>query len=447
MTRSSGDGAGRRATAASCRRSTGRRGRRRGGGDRGRGRRGRPRRRAANRSRSARDDVSTRTSRPVSVSMSVRSPTSGSSSSRGSRISTTSTCGRAATAASGGRASRAARGSRRRGRRARRAERRRPRNRSADAGDRAPIGLAVAGQRVVARGEQRREQALAAAARWHPAVGPAAERDRPEPVAALRRHVAERERDALGDVGLAPVGGPERHRRRDVEQRASSSAPAPGRGPGRGAPSSGRSRSSRSCGRRRPARTAGPGRAPCRRRGRAPGTRPESRPWIRRPTVTSSERSSASGVGPGPGTGLRPGRPRPSRGHRSGHADSSARGHLRDRHGRDEAVEDHVRRDLLGERREARHDPVAEDVAGELGDVGREDVAPAADDCQGAGRVDEVDRAARAGPERDVLLDLRQADGVRACGWRRSGRRRSRRSSGRRRRRRSAAGARRGRRR
>ena len=38
-----------------------------------------------------------------------------------------------------------------------------------------------------------------------------------EPVAAPRRGVADRDRDALGDVGLAPVAGAERHRRRRVE--------------------------------------------------------------------------------------------------------------------------------------------------------------------------------------------------------------------------------------
>ena len=46
----------------------------------------------------------------------------------------------------------------------------------------------------------------------------AAERDHAEPVAAPRRHVADRQRHALGDVGLAPVGGAERHRGGDVEQ-------------------------------------------------------------------------------------------------------------------------------------------------------------------------------------------------------------------------------------
>jgi hypothetical protein len=44
-----------------------------------------------------------------------------------------------------------------------------------------------------------------------------AERDRAEPVAAACRDVTERNCDSLGDVGLAPVGGPEKHRGRRVE--------------------------------------------------------------------------------------------------------------------------------------------------------------------------------------------------------------------------------------
>ena len=48
----------------------------------------------------------------------------------------------------------------------------------------------------------------------------AAEGDDPDPVARGVRDVADGERDALGDVGLAPVGGAEAHRGRDVEQRA-----------------------------------------------------------------------------------------------------------------------------------------------------------------------------------------------------------------------------------
>ena len=64
--------------------------------------------------------------------------------------------------------------------------------------------------------------------------------DDPEPVAALRGEVAERDRDALGDVGLAPVGRPERHRRRDVEEEPGRERALRRRGRGRAGPSSGR---------------------------------------------------------------------------------------------------------------------------------------------------------------------------------------------------------------
>ena len=45
-----------------------------------------------------------------------------------------------------------------------------------------------------------------------------AEGDEAEPVAAAAGEVAERERDPFGHVGLPPLGGAERHRRRDVER-------------------------------------------------------------------------------------------------------------------------------------------------------------------------------------------------------------------------------------
>ena len=75
---------------------------------------------------------------------------------------------------------------------------------------------AGAGRRKVAQQVQRVEQRAPALARpLDRRLG--AERDRAEPVAAPRRRIADRDRDAFGDVGLAPVGGAERHRRRRVE--------------------------------------------------------------------------------------------------------------------------------------------------------------------------------------------------------------------------------------
>ena len=66
--------------------------------------------------------------------------------------------------------------------------------------------------------------------------------------------------------------------------------------------------------------------------------------------------------------------------------------------------------DLLGEGREARDDAVAEDVGGELGDVGRDDVAAAAEQRQRPGGMDQVDRAAGARAVGDVGLELALAD-------------------------------------
>ena len=54
----------------------------------------------------------------------------------------------------------------------------------------------------------------AAAAR---AGAPRAEHDQPDAAGAAHAEPPEHERDALGDVGLQPLGGAERHRRRDVE--------------------------------------------------------------------------------------------------------------------------------------------------------------------------------------------------------------------------------------
>jgi hypothetical protein len=74
------------------------------------------------------------------------------------------------------------------------------------------------GLRLGAQLGQQREQPEAALARAHDPRLAAADRDDPEAVAAPRRHVADRERDALRDVGLAAVGRAEGHRGGDVEQ-------------------------------------------------------------------------------------------------------------------------------------------------------------------------------------------------------------------------------------
>ena len=168
---------------------------------------------AAKRSRTRRLRVSTCTWRPVSGSTSHRSPAETSSCSRGSTISTAITPWRARSACSGPSQSRSPR-----------------KSETITTSPRWRPSAAVAGQRGAQRGRahavalafaaqlgEQPEQAQAALARAQDARLAAAEREHAEPVAAPRRDVADGERDALGDVDLAPVGGAEGHRGRDVE--------------------------------------------------------------------------------------------------------------------------------------------------------------------------------------------------------------------------------------
>ena len=447
MTRSPGGGAGSRGIAASRRRWTGRRAAPPAAAGPSRATRARPRPPRRTAARSPRTTVSTRTSRPVSASMSVSSPTSGRSSSRGSRISTARTWWWAAAPAMAG-ASRAARGSRRRGRRGRPVRRSTRRG-----GAHAPGGhtdrLAGAvcrrrrgrdarlarGESIAQRGErgrliagrqdrlgvepgvpQQRESPEPATGRRQPPVLVAAERDHPKAVAPLRREVADARATPSATSALRRSAVPKVI---DGETSRSSHAVSARSGTW-----------TRTCGMVVRAvtfqsirRTSSPGSYGRTWASSVPPPRswarnsPGRSPRIRRPTVRSSARSSASGVGPGPGCAGRSAaesecRDRSCRSLRPEHA----------RWSRDAAsatatrpVEDHVGRDFLGEGREAGHDAVAEDIAGELGHVGRDDVAAAADDGQRAGGMDEVDRAARAGAERDVRLDLRQADDARVA--------------------------------
>ena len=76
-----------------------------------------------------------------------------------------------------------------------------------------PLGLGIA-----ADGQQDSEQPDASLARTQHERRRSAEGGDADPVSAPRREVADGDRDALGDVPLAPVGGPEPHRRRDVEE-------------------------------------------------------------------------------------------------------------------------------------------------------------------------------------------------------------------------------------
>ena len=163
--------------------------------------------------RSARAAVDRRCRRAAGVrspgSTSRSSPTSASSCSRGSRTSTASTACRPASRSSGARQSSGPRKS--------------ETTTTSARWRRDAVGEL---ERVAQRAGAGRRRARAAAAACRAARGgPAAaarrsaraERDRAEPVAAARRRVADRDRDAFRDVGLPAVGRAERHRRRRVE--------------------------------------------------------------------------------------------------------------------------------------------------------------------------------------------------------------------------------------
>ena len=147
-------------------------------------------------------------------STSQRSPRSGSACSRGSRISTAITSWRASSRRSSRAASRAGRGSPRR--------RRRPSaggrgGRAARARRRAtsrPTGSRSGSRRSASRSGSTPEASLP---RRRGRRGAVAEGRDGEPVAATRGEVPDRDRDALGHVPLAPVGGAERHRGGRVE--------------------------------------------------------------------------------------------------------------------------------------------------------------------------------------------------------------------------------------
>jgi hypothetical protein len=83
------------------------------------------------------------------------------------------------------------------------------RDRAAVCGARPARRAGAVGLRLGAQLGQQHQQAEAALrGRMHSRLA-AAHRDHAEPVPAPRRDVADRQRDALGDVGLAPVGGAE----------------------------------------------------------------------------------------------------------------------------------------------------------------------------------------------------------------------------------------------
>ena len=168
---------------------------------------------AAKRARSFASRESTWSCRPVSGSTSQSSPRSGSSCSRGSRISIATTSCRPARSSRGGRQSSTPRKSETTATSAR-CRAIAPVWRSASPSEsRRPVALSGSSRSSAEQADQA-DPALARRRRLRLAV---AERDDAQPVAASRGDAAERERDPLGDVRLAPVGSAELHRRRRVE--------------------------------------------------------------------------------------------------------------------------------------------------------------------------------------------------------------------------------------
>ena len=91
---------------------------------------------------------------------------------------------------------------------------------------------------------------------------------------------------------------------------------------------------------------------------------------------------------------------------------------VRHRHGGDHRVEDRLGAHLLGERLVGEDEPVPQRVLRQFVQVLGQDVVAPADQRQRPGRLDEADRAARAGAVGDVRRELARARGRRARAWR-----------------------------
>ena len=266
---------------------------------------------------------------------------------------------RAAAAAA---ASRSARGSRRR---------RRPERAASSPGRRARAPRAACPLPAGGRSRSRRSVSRSARrpCRGRSTTRLGSERDRAEPVPAPRRRVADRDRNALGDVRLPPVGRSERHRRRRIEhepgdEHALGQLDAHVRLAGAGGhvpfdPADVVARL---------VRTDLPELAADSRERRAivAGQQAVDAPADRQ--LERAQRRRRERAGPGLLGGAK-------RGERVvGHSDGvcAAEVDLRRRHGGQHLVEDRVRRDLLRERAVGEHEPVAERVADERVDVARD---------------------------------------------------------------------------
>ena len=130
----------------------------------------------------------------------------------------------------------------------------------------------------------------------------------------------------------------------------------------------------------------------------------------------------SSAIGPGPGrAGVRR---RPAARRRSGgrlpdsrHALASPAASMAGALTRlEDALDDRVGGDAIGQRRVAHDQSMAQDVRGKGRHVGRQHVAAAMEQRQGAGAVDEVDRATRAGTVGHIRLEIGRAPVAQATG-------------------------------
>ncbi len=376
----------------------------------------------ANRSRSRRRLVSTRSWRPVSGSTSHSSPTSGRSCSRGSRISTATTSCRPASSISS----------------------MPPVPRPAEVADHEDQGAAGGqppgpGQGLPQRGGPATlELRLAADGGQHPQQpGPAlprrdrhrlgvAEGDQPEPVAVPGADVADGQGDPLGHVGLAPVGGAEAHRRRGVQDQPADQGPLGDlvadvdvAGPGGDVPVDPADVVARlveaDLGQLGPDADGAGAVVPGEH-----GLDPAAHDHVE---GAQQRLRGRAGAGPVGGAGDAEG---------IVHAGCSlARSMRGGGMAFRTAVSKAVGGDLFGQGLVGQDQAVAQDVAGEFLDVLGQGVAAAPEHGQGSGGGDQVDRPSRAGAIGDVARRGRGGCSWPGGGWRRTGRRRTRRPAGR----------------
>ena len=346
-------------------------------------------------------EVSTDTWRPVSGSTSVRWPTAGSSPSRGSAISTATTYVALSPGAAAGVPTPPARGS--------------PTPRPPGPAYRHPRrgGAGPPAQSLpdrpspswatpVSRRRRSAQRGQAPAAGRNEFGGAGAERDYRQAAGPPQGQAAHGQRDALGHVGLQPLGRPERHRGGDVErepcgQRALRDLEAH---VGHGRPRARRGvdladvvadlvrAQLRQLG---PDPGAGGGTVAGQQPARAPrepqlhGVEQRGRhrpgPWR---AAGGRSRSAVALTPPArPPRTPRPARPRPAE--------------LRHHDGED-PLEDVVGAHPVAERVVGEHEAVAQDIGGEVADVAHDDVLATAQQRQGAGGAHEPDRPARARP-------------------------------------------------